>query len=281
MKPTAVASTRGLGLDIASIAAKYLFKTDDLHYGYWPEDLAPEIGNLKCAQENYANLLLAHIPKGVHSILDVGAGTGAFAKRLIAAGYEVDCVSPAPYLTARIRQTLGNGPTIFECSFEELQTDKRYDLILFSESFQYVKMPIALSKSCERACPTGFVLISDFFRNETDQKSSLGGGHPLKDFREMSGACPLNLLVDKDITPQTAPNLDLTDDFVHQVVGPARDRIFETLGARYPLPTRFLRWCFRKELARAETKYFQNQRTGAAFLRDKSYRLMVFQRVAA
>lgn len=219
-----------MGLDIAAIAAKYLFKTDDLHYGYWPGDLPVEMGNLKCAQENYAQMLLAQIPPGVHTILDVGAGTGAFAKRLIEAGYEVDCVSPAPYLTERIRETLGPGPTIFECRFEDLQTEKTYDLVLFSESFQYVKLEIALSQSCERMCPAGFLLISDFFRNETPDRSPMGGGHSLKDFRAEVETCPLRLISDTDITPQTAPNLDLTNDFVLQVVAhaPAPRRKFYT-----------------------------------------------------
>ena len=163
MKKNPAASTRGLGLDIAAIAAKYLFKTDDLHYGFWTHDLKPELANLKTAQENYARFLMEHIPAGVHRILDVGAGTGAFAKRLIAAGYSVDCVSPAPYLTQRIRENLGQNAAVFECSYEDLQTPNRYDLVLFSESFQYVHMETALDLICTQMCPHGFFAYLRFF----------------------------------------------------------------------------------------------------------------------
>ena len=278
MKKNPAASTRGLGLDIAAIAAKYLFKTDDLHYGFWTPDLCPEMHNLKAAQENYAQFLMEHIPAGVHRILDVGAGTGAFAKRLVAAGYSVDCVSPAPYLTQRIRANLGPNATVFECTYEELQTENRYDLILFSESFQYVHMQTALDLVCLQMCPHGFLLISDFFRNDTPDAGPMGGGHPLKDFRTLSAACPLHLLSDEDITAQTAPNLDLTNDFVNQVIAPAKAQIFATFSARNPRIFRFLQWCFRRELARADAKYFSNTRTGKTFAHYKSYRVMVFQK---
>ena len=40
-------------------------------------------------------------------------------------------MSPNAYLTAVARQVLGDRVTIFESRFEDVQTDRRYDLILF------------------------------------------------------------------------------------------------------------------------------------------------------
>jgi SAM-dependent methyltransferase len=277
MKPSGTASTRELGLDLALIAAKYLINTDHLHYGYWSNGLQPEIGNLRRAQEDYADLLLSQIPPGVRTILDVGMGTGAFTQRLLAEGYVVDCVSPSAYLTERARTLLCDGVCIFECRYEDLKTQKRYDLILFSESFQYIHLPSALAVTQEHLQPGGHLLICDFFRRDTPERGPFGGGHPWKEFQRQIAEYPLENRVDRDITPETAPNLDLTADFVHRVVAPVKDQVFAFLDTRYPLPVRMVRWLFRKSLRRAEEKYFSGKRSGANFQIYKTYRLLLFQ----
>lgn len=276
-KKRQTASTRELGLSISEIAARYLFGIEHLHYGYWPGDLRVEIGNLRQAQENHSDLIIRHIPAGVRTILDVGAGAGAFAQRLIAAGYKVDCVSPSPYLTQRARARLGEGPRIFECRYEDLKTEERYDLILFSESFQYLEMEQAFQVSGKRLCEGGYLLICDFFRKETPDRGPFGGGHPLGEFRGLIAGHRLRILADEDITPEIAPNLDLVADFVKQVVAPARDQVFHFLSSRHPLLLRLLRRIFRRHLQQAEEKYFSGKRSGANFQIYKSYRLLLLQ----
>jgi hypothetical protein len=123
----------------------------------------------------------------------------------------------------------------------------------------------------------GYLLISDFFRNETPDRGPFGGGHSLAEFRRQIAARPLRILVDKDITAQTAPNLDLVADFVEKVVAPAKEQVFHFLAGRYPLPFRALRWVFRRRLRQAEEKYFAGKRSGANFQVYKSYRLLLFQ----
>lgn len=270
-------STRELGLDLALIGAKYFFQTDHLHYGYWPSDLPQEMGNLRQAQENYADMIVSHIPAGAKTILDVGAGTGALARRLISEGYEVDCVSPSAYLTERIRTLLGPDQCVFECKYEDFSTDKRYDVILFSESFQYIKLEKSIAISHKHLHKGGHLLISDFFRKPTPERGPFGGGHPLADFYTTIEQFPLHKLVDKDITPETAPNLDLVADFVEKVVSPAKERIFFFLSNNYPVAYGILRRIFRKHLGQADEKYMTGQRTGANFLIYKSYRLLLYQ----
>ena len=77
-----------VGLDIGLAFARHFYKTDYLHYGYWPEALSVDPANVLEAQGNYANLLLKHIPDGVNSILDVGCGSGKFSEKLLDAGYK-------------------------------------------------------------------------------------------------------------------------------------------------------------------------------------------------
>jgi 2-polyprenyl-3-methyl-5-hydroxy-6-metoxy-1,4-benzoquinol methylase len=281
MKKNRRDSTRELGLDIAVIFARYLFQTDHLHYGFWTNGLPVEMKNLKQAQEQYADFIISKIPVGVKTILDVGMGTGALARQLLATGYQVDCVSPSPALTAQARAHPGGEClTIFECRYEDLQTEKRYDLILFSESFQYIQLRTSLPVSDNHLTENGYILICDFFRKDTLERSPLGGGHSLLDFEQQLQAYPLLLLENEDITANTAPNIDLTNNFVEVVIRPVKDCLFGFLLKNYPTPTKILMWIFRKHLKQAEAKYFSGQRTGANFARFKSYRLFLFQRAA-
>ena len=103
-----------IGLDIGLAFSKHFYKTDYLHYGYWPDDLLVEPANVFQAQENYANYLLENIPKGVKSILDVGCGSGKFAEKLIKKGFLVDCVSPSSNLNKHVKNLLGKNVEIFE-----------------------------------------------------------------------------------------------------------------------------------------------------------------------
>ena len=96
------AESRQVGLEIAQIFEGYLFGTEDLHYGYWPDDLEVHVLNLAQAQANHSAFIQKHIPSSVRSILDVGGGAGEFARKLADAGYRVDCVTPSEHLAARI-----------------------------------------------------------------------------------------------------------------------------------------------------------------------------------
>ena len=132
--------SKEVGLDIGLVLLKFFLKTDHLHYGLFSDGLEGDIANLKQAQENYTELLAGHIEDGVKTILDVGCGSGKTARTLLDRGYTVDCVAPGRILPKRVRELLGDESEIFTCRFQDLETDKRYDLILFSESFQYLPM---------------------------------------------------------------------------------------------------------------------------------------------
>src|SRR4030042_637082 len=175
-------SSREFGLELAAIGGKYLLNLEHLHYGYWAGDLEVKIGNLHKAQENYSDFLFSQIPESVETILDVGCGLGQTAKKLIDSGYRVDCVSPTPFLSEQVRSLLGNKSQIFECLYEEMETEKRYDLVLFAESFQYIALEKALKQTVKFLNNEGYLLICDVFRMEAERKRVVGGGHKLTKF---------------------------------------------------------------------------------------------------
>ncbi|MBF0350863.1 MAG: methyltransferase domain-containing protein [SAR324 cluster bacterium] len=269
--------THEIGLDIGVVLAKYFFKTEYMHYGYWKKGVAINVDNLPQAQEEYANLLLSNIPEGTKTILDVGCGIGTVAEKLLNAGYEVDCVSPSPQLTQYTRNRLGSRSHIYESLYQEAQIPKRYDMVLFSESFQYIPLEEALKKTLSLLNPGGHLLICDFFRKEVQGESPISGGHKLARFYEILPQYPLKTIVDLDITRETAPSLDIMDDILTNVVHPIWNAVAYYMNVNHPAVSKLFVWKNREKIEKAHRKYFTHRTNGTHFQQFKSYRLMVFQ----
>jgi MPBQ/MSBQ methyltransferase len=266
------------GLALGFILGHHLLDMQDLHYGYWPPDLAVVPQNLAQAQANYTALLLSHIPPGVRTVLDVGCGAGNTARQLLERGFQVDCVSPNGVLTGVARQTLGDRARIFECRFEDLETDRRYDLILFSESLLFIPLDAAFAQALRLLNPRGHILITDIFRLPVEGTSPIGGGHQLPLFREAVARFALEPVKDVDMTDGIAPTFDMLDRLYAEAIQPAYRMILARLTARHRWIMRIVRWKFREKLERAERKHFSGRRNGASFKQYKSYRLLLFRR---
>ncbi|MBA7651731.1 hypothetical protein ES703_59550 [subsurface metagenome] len=280
MKKTKKDISRELGLEAGSICGKYFLKLEHLHYGYWTGDIEIDIANLHIAQDEYAKFVISHIPDGVKTILDVGCGTGQIAKKLLDMGYQVDCVSPCPFLKKQASELLGNRSHVFECFYENLQTVNRYDMVLFCESFQYIDMEQALSNTNKFLKSGGYLLICDIFRKGTLDKTFMGGGHSLTKFYNLIAKSSFRLIENVDITEQTAPNMDLLDDAMESVVRPVVSAGVRFLESRNPITLKLLRWKYRKKINKAHKKYLEGRKTGENFKKYKSYQLFLYKRDA-
>ena len=280
MKHKRKVSSRGVGLKIGWICGEYFLKLDHLHYGYWPDGLELDITNLRLAQEEYVKFLLSQLPDGIQTILDVGCGAGRIAQKLISVGYQVDCVSPSTFLTEQARKCVDPTCHIFNCKYEDLQTDKRYDLIMFLESFQYIPMQKALENTARFLNPGGHMLICDIFKKDVEGEGRQKGGHALKKFFALMEACPFTLIKEIDITEQTAPTMDLLNDVLVNVGQPVTDSIVGFLADRYPTLYKLVTWKFRDELEKVNKKYSGGSRTAEQFKKFKSYRLLLYQKDA-
>lgn len=291
MSKTEKMSSRELGL----LLAQQLLDVDDLHYGLWDADLPLSLANLASAQQRYSELLLdtaAGVLKGVRRprILDVGCGTGRLAEQMLARGWEVTAVSPSHFLADMARRRLAAFPSgqarLLEARFEELDSDDigPFELVLFSESFQYIALPALFGKLPALLVPGGHVLVCDFFKTAAHGDGqpgdhSFGGGHLLAAFYRQQTEADFDLLRDEDLTARVSPTIELLDEWLTQRVAPATQTLDCYLRDSYPRLTRLLTWMLRHRLTRLRYKYLSGNRSRAVFEKYKSYRLLLLQRV--
>ena len=291
MSTTEKMSSRELGL----VLAQQLLDVEDLHYGLWDADLVLSLDNLATAQQRYSDLLLDTadgVLAGVATprVLDVGCGTGHLAEQMLARGWEVTAVSPSRVLGDMARQRLAAFPAgqarLLEARFEDLDSDDLgpFDLVLFSESFQYIPMPAVFGKLPDLLVPGAHVLVCDFFKTAAHGDGqpgdrSFGGGHLLAAFYRQRAASVFALLHDEDLTVRVSPTIELLDDWLTHRLAPAGKTLDCYLRDNYPRLTRLLTWVLRHRLARLRYKYLSGNRSRAVFEKYKSYRLLVLRRL--
>lgn len=265
------------GLALGLVVGRFALGMQDLHYGYWTPDLELTPQNLPLAQARYTEELIRDIPPDVRSVLDVGCGAGNTARKLMERGLEVDGVSPNAWLTAEARKLLGGGARVFESKFEEVTLDRTYDLVLFSESFLFMKAEQALAKAEAALRPGGYILISDIFKLPASSASPIGGGQSFPKYQALMAQSHFELLKDTDITEQIAPTFDLLTRAYTEAIGPAYALIMAKTEAAHPWLMKLVRWKWREKIRRAEEKHFSGKRDGAHFRRHKSYRRMLYR----
>lgn len=283
-------SSRELGL----VLAQQLLGVEDLHYGLWDADLELTLANLVPAQQRYTDLLLEQVARQLAAtnrprVLDVGCGTGHMLELMLERGYHVDAVNPSPQLNRLLRARLERLPaaatTLYETPFESLpRTAGRepYDLLLFSESFQYIPLPDIFSRVPALLKPGGTVVLADFFKTAAHLDGAAGdrsfsGGHLLGEFYRQLAAAPFEVLHDEDLTARVSPNIALLDEWLTERLVPAADSVDQYLRSAYPGLTRVLKWLLRHKLERIRYKYLSGNRSQAVFEKYKNYRLLVLR----
>jgi len=277
--------TQSIGLDVGLSFVKWLTGAENLHYGLW-DGLDVRAENLGTAQSAYTDKLFELLPAEPCRILDIGGGAGETAKKLIALGHQVDIVIPAPFLADRCR---ANAPTatVHEMPFEDFETDARFDICLFSESFQYIPVDIALDKATAFLAEDGAIIVSDCFRTEafmapkTAVRPIVGGGHIITRFRRLLGERPLDVVFEEDITESVAPSIDL-EQGLFNVFGHGMMRVDDELTAKKPKA----RWLVNKVLkaaikSRARTRLYQRlteqSRNSQVFMDHNQYLMVKLQ----
>jgi SAM-dependent methyltransferase len=266
-----------LGLEAGYRVIRFTTGSEHLHYGRFEPDVPRDFAHLKAAQDRYLERLVELIPPGVRTILDVGAGSGRTAELLLERGYEVDCVIPGGGLAEIAEARLGTRAGIRRGRFEHVDIPGRYDLVLFSESFQYIPPATALTRSLALLNPGGHILIADFFSRAPQPRSPIRGGHDFTRWREEYARHPLDIVVEFDITEETAPLHDILQTLSSEVIAPLYEHGRLAAQARWPIAARIGGWIFRSDMKKFERSRLSNERTGAEFIRAKVYKIYLFR----
>jgi len=266
--------------DIALRLADRILGLKHLHFGYFSSECPPTLEGLREAQVHYMEVLLSFIPEGVHSVLDVGCGTGSVAKRLLEKGHEVTCIAPDPYLIEKTRQTTQNRVRTETELYENVTAlpSQSFDMILMSESCQYVNVEIGWDQNDKYLKPGGYVLVLDFFKKNDEILSQISkSGHVLGRYLQVAEQKGFRLVKQKDITNEVTPTLTIYQELLDEKFFPVAEAVGEFLERRYPKFYKMFRWQFGEKLDQLQKKY-QNQGPGA-FHQHKTYQVLLFQKV--
>jgi len=270
-----IIDSKETGLRLGLIFNNLLSGSDDLHYGYFTssKDIRElSFEDFKIAQENHSQLIIDHIPENTEKILDVGSGSGILAKKLINKGYQVDCVSPDKYLSQRIAKNTNNKVEIFNSIFEDVNTDKKYDLILFSESYQYIDIDTSFEKINKFLKDDGYFLICDCFQKDN---SNMRGGHNYVSFCHKIKNTTFALKKHLDITDEASKTYDFISN-VYQHIDEAINIIHEYSINNFPYLSYLISFVMPSSFKTRIDKF--RRETGAYFKENKYYYLLLYKK---
>jgi SAM-dependent methyltransferase len=167
------AVTEHKGVDLELLFLTEVVGLRSLHYGYWdspPADVDLTLPALKEAQTRFTERLLAMIPAGVKSVLDVGSGVGDNAREMLRRGLDVTALSPDRNHEKFYEAMKGQGVVFHNRRFEDLEFRRRFDLLLMSESQNYFDQRIGLETAIRHLEPDGRLLIAGQFRRRDSRE---------------------------------------------------------------------------------------------------------------
>lgn len=224
-----------------------------LHYGYWEPLPAPgeelTLTRLRAAQEAYAAKLLSFIPGDTNTILDVGCGIGGNAAYLLDRGFIIEGIAPDPLQQERfIQRTKGKAPFHLTI-FEDFRSQKSHDLILFSESSQYIAADDLAQGAARLLNSGGYLLLADMMRSDAEYKEGIFSNcHVDKELETALIKAGFKLIKSEDISKAIAPTIDLCLDIFQTFGLTTMKYIADVVAIAVPPIHRIGSWMFKRWL---------------------------------
>lgn len=252
-----------------------------LHWGVWEDGAPTTLDGLRTAQARFTAKLLAAIPEGVRTVLDVGCGMGDNAAALAARGYQVTCIAPIANYADHLATMRDTGVSFVQAKIEGFGSDTPFDLVFMSESCGYFTPEVAFEKSWRLLKPDGHLLVCNMFRREP--VSMKVARHLLSDFLRQACTSGFRVVLDEDITRSTLPSLRLAMSLWEGHGAPALALgafYLESASWRTRLAFRLAKRFFARELARAKKSLetYREQLDPELVGRYACYKLLVFRK---
>lgn len=266
--------------DIALKLIQKLFGLDYLHYGYFEANDPLTLEGLKVAQQKYTDKIISVFPKDVNKVMDVGCGAGGNAKTMVEKGYTVTCVDPDPYLLSKTLEKTQNKIKAIEGLYENVTGVEKesQDLVLMSESCQYISPVEGWDLHRKHVKMGGYVMAVDFFKIRPIDKAYISkSGHELDFFISEADKKGFKLLLKEDITPQTAPTMDLYQTIISDKIFPVFEAIFTFVERKFSFVYKVLSYFLKEKIIFLKEKY--SHQDSKIFSHYKGYYILLFQRV--
>jgi SAM-dependent methyltransferase len=101
----------------------------------------------------YPDALVDQACAGVHTVLEIGCGTGQLTRALVARGLDVDALDPAPNMVAEARRHAD--ATYHVGRFEDFEPPRRYDALFSASAFHWVDPRVSWDRAGAALKPGG------------------------------------------------------------------------------------------------------------------------------
>lgn len=208
-----------------------------LNYGHFENvDLSGEdicIADIARAQELNAEQFVGLIREHEKCVLDVGCGVGGITRMMLGRDITPVALSPNQYQIEQMASKFP-GVELVRSRFEDIDTQDfthRFDVILMSESLQYIDLDRAMNVAEKVLKARGRWLIVDFFR-----KDELGerSGHIWDVFVEKLHQNGWKIAEQWDHTQNVLPLLRYIHMLGTDLLKPSVEFIFDKLHEKHP-----------------------------------------------
>ena len=174
---------------------------------------------------------------------------------------------------------------VHDMRFEDFAGEGKFDVCLFSESFQYIPLGIGLRKCLGLLAAGGRIVIADCFCREgfCEDKvlATVGGGHLIDRYRATVAGLGFETLSEEDITTEVAPSVEI-EQGLFNVVGHAITRVDKELSAKRPRAKWLIDKVIRlfmdeRKRQRLDQRLNQNTRNAQVFAEHNVYLMTAFE----